>query len=261
MTDSSYPRLLVLWQFLSILATQLVSGHALPANPLSGPNPPTLSLLNHNALTLTQNIGNLVTLLAGDPSGLYSRSQLVDCEIAVEFYQHGSEVHDLYVSSNISEFRDINCAFRFGEPKPDGLPSYFLVENKYPDHWDQWSLPLPLPDTRPDDMPQPFAYSEVQNQLSVERADQLLKAAGHEPGEGYDGAYDWVTLRRTSTNEVTWCFQNVQGHYPDTAGQHDFNVYVSTGRVEQIPHCEGIIFDVGRTRSRVVQDIGRVNAS
>lgn len=74
--------------------------------------------------------------------------------------------------------------------------------------------------------------------MSIERADQLLKAAGHEPGEGYIGSYDEVYLRKErATNDLAWCFHNVMGNYPDTSGQHTYKVSVNTGKVEQVVYC------------------------
>lgn len=74
--------------------------------------------------------------------------------------------------------------------------------------------------------------------MSAERADQLLKADGHEPEEQSNiGRYDMVTLRKRTANDLAWCFKNVMGDYPDTSGQHTYLVIVSTGKVEQIGHC------------------------
>lgn len=73
--------------------------------------------------------------------------------------------------------------------------------------------------------------------MSVERADQLLKADGHEPEEQLVGRYDMVVLRKRTANDLAWCFENVIGDYPDTSAQHTYLVFASTGRVEQTPHC------------------------
>lgn len=73
--------------------------------------------------------------------------------------------------------------------------------------------------------------------MNVEKADQLLKADGHEPREQLVGRYDMVTLRKRTANDLAWCFQNVIGEYPDGSGQHTFLVNVHTGSVEQTVHC------------------------
>ena len=242
MTGTFYPRLFLLSQFFSLFAIHLVSSRALPAKPYGrprriGPRPPSNSLSNPNALTITQNIQALVDTLTADPSFVYSHSEMVLCQLAVEFYEHGDGPHDLYHSSRISDFHDIKCAFRFGGPIEDETRSFFLVGNKFPDHWDQWSLPVPFGPVSPGDLPLSFEWSEVQTHLSLERADQLLKAAGHQPAEQWIGQYDMVTLVRSTANDLAWCFANVIGDYPDTSAQHNYIVYVSTGTVEQTPTC------------------------
>ena len=73
--------------------------------------------------------------------------------------------------------------------------------------------------------------------MSLERADQLLKVAGHQPGEGFIGCYDYVTLRKKAPNDLAWCFHNVIGDYPDTSAQHTYLVSVNTGRVEHVLLC------------------------
>ncbi|KAL8923010.1 MAG: hypothetical protein Q9208_004822 [Pyrenodesmia sp. 3 TL-2023] len=243
MTRTSYPRWALLLHFLCSSANHLPSSHALPANrlPQSPPSLPSLSLIqNQNALTITQNIQALVNTLAADPSIEYSKSAMLQCDLAVEFYEHGDEPHDLYHSSNISRFRDIRCIFRYGGVSEDERHSTFSVQNRFPHDWDQWALPLPyIPTGRifPGDIFLPFAWSEVATHMSVERADQLLKAAGHMPGEGFVGSYDMVVLRKRTANDLAWCFEHVIGDYPDGSAQHHYLVIVGTGRVEQTPLC------------------------
>ncbi|KAL8952675.1 MAG: hypothetical protein Q9222_001412 [Ikaeria aurantiellina] len=245
MTETFHLRLFLLLHFFCLSAIPLVSSRALPAKSLGGPNLPPLSLPNQ---TITQNIQALVDILTTDPNIQYSNSAMVTCELAVEFYEHGDEPHDLYHSSHISDFHDIKCAFRYGGFIEDDKHSFFFVQTKFPDHWDQWSLPAPFRIDRPDLMPSSFTWSEVQTHVSVERADQLLKAAGHQPTKGFIGTYDMVHLEKTAAGDLAWCFNNVIGDYPDTSAQHDYLVHVTTGRVEQTPHC-GIYLDAA-SRSR-----------
>ncbi|CAL8584851.1 hypothetical protein XPA_010434 [Xanthoria parietina] len=243
-----YPLALLL-PFLYLFAIQLVSSHALPANrpspprrlPWLSPPPslPSLSLPKQNAaLTITQNIQALVNTLKADPSIEYSGSTMTMCEFAIEFFEHGDTPHDIYCSSNISQFRDTRCIFRYGSYLAVGQPSYFFIQNHFPE-WDQWALPVPWegPSLGPVGPHQPFAWSDVANHMSVERADRLLKAAGHEPGEGFIGQYEMVYLREKTTDGLAWCFENVFGDYPDTSAIHTYLVYVNTGRVEQTISC------------------------
>ncbi|KAL8809452.1 MAG: hypothetical protein Q9223_003651 [Gallowayella weberi] len=215
-------------------AIHLASSHALPARPQSRPSPPALSL-PPNVLTITQNIHALVNTLIADPNPIYSNSVMLSCELAVEFYEHGDTPHDLFHSGNINRFHDIRCVFRDGGPIEDERQSHFIVENKFPEHWDQWSSPAPIEFIPGDYLP--FAWSEVENHMSVERADRLLKAAGHEPGPGFIGKYDMVHLRKSMADGLAWCFENVIGDYPDSSAQHTYLVLVRTGRVEQTQHC------------------------
>ncbi|KAL8979770.1 MAG: hypothetical protein Q9205_004979 [Flavoplaca limonia] len=228
----------------------MVSSHALPATPLSGPRLPSLSLSNQNALTITQNIGALVNTLTADPNMQYMNSQMLSCEIAVEFFEHGDIPHDLEHSSNISDFRDIKCHFRYGGYVEDEKHSQFIVQNKFPQQWDQWALPVPAIITNPRPpgyVNLPFAWSDVETHMSLERADQLLKAAGHQPGEGFIGCYDYVKLRKRATNDLAWCFENVIGDYPDTSAIHTYLVSVSSGVVEQVLHYPSALHHINLT--------------
>ncbi|KAI4239379.1 MAG: hypothetical protein LQ349_000442 [Xanthoria aureola] len=243
MTETSYPGLAMLLNFLFFFAFHLVSSHALPATPPNRSRLPSLSLPNQNALTITQNIQALVDILANDPSYQYSHSVMKSCELVVVAFEHGDEPHDLEHSSDINEFRDISCTFRYGGANYDERFYEFIVQNRYPhQYWDQWTLPVTVRDPpkpgSPGDIYLPFAWSEVAANMSIERADQLLKAAGHEPGEGYIGSYDQVYLRKgRAANDLAWCFHNVIGVYPDTSAQHTYKVYVNTGKVEQVVLC------------------------
>ncbi|KAL8935353.1 MAG: hypothetical protein Q9216_005468, partial [Gyalolechia sp. 2 TL-2023] len=214
---SYYHRLALLLYFLGSSAISLVSSHALPANrppsppnrPPSPPNLPPLALPNqNNALTITQNIQALVNFLAADPSIQYSQSQMYKCELVVLAFEHGDEPHDLEHSSDINEFRDIQCVFRFGGFPDDEGHAQFLMQNKlYPDErWDLWALPAwynAPGHPYPSELWRPFNWTEeFASGVGIERADQLLKAAGHEPGEGYIGQYDMVTLTQPLEREL-----------------------------------------------------------
>ena len=144
MTKTSYPRLNLLLHFFCLTTIHLVSSHALPATPPSGPRLPSLSLSNQNAITITQSIRALVNTLTADPNMQYKDSQMFSCELAVEFFEHGDQPHDLEHSSNISDFHDIKCQFRYGGYVEDQKHSHFIVQNKFPQQWDQWALPVPI---------------------------------------------------------------------------------------------------------------------
>ncbi|KAL8654194.1 MAG: hypothetical protein Q9226_003528 [Calogaya cf. arnoldii] len=247
--------------YLSLL--QLALSHAHPATPQT-PALATLSPISlpkpvpePDDITIGQSIQNFIDTLKSDPSLQYSRAELLNCNLAVEFYEHGDESHDLYSSSNVSHFRDIKCLFRYGGFPEDERHSMFVVRNKFPEHWDQWALPVGIvAKMQPDDIP--FVWSEVE--MTAERADELLKADGHEPGEGWIGTYDYVVLQKREEG-LAWCFENVIGDYPDTSAQHTYAVFVGTGRVEQVLGCGAVIdgpYAVGTrlslkntTRSRV----------
>lgn len=238
MTETSRTRLTLLLHFLCTSVIRLVSSHAFPANPQSPPSLPSLSLQNQNFLSITQNIQNLVNILAADESFAYSHSTMLSCELAVEFYEHGEGPHDLYHSSNISHFRDTKCVFRYGGEIIDERFSRFVVQNKFPE-WNQWALPAPYIVQKPEHLwdTLPFAWSEVETLMSVERADQLLKADGHEPAEQWIGQYDMVYLTKRTAHDLGWCFVHVIGDYPDTSASHNYLVLVHTGKVEQTIFC------------------------
>ncbi|KAL8854124.1 MAG: hypothetical protein Q9221_001046 [Calogaya cf. arnoldii] len=265
MRRASYSRTAFLLHILYLSLLHLASSHAHPANPqtpalarlppLSLPKP----VPEPDDITIGQSIQRVIDTLKSDPSMQYRDSSILSCNLAVEFYEHG-ESHDLYSSSNVSYFRDIKCLFRYGGVPDDDQHSMFIIANKFPERWDQWALPIGIiAKMQPYDLP--FAWSEVT--MTVERADELLKADGHEPGEGWIGTYDFVNLQKVEEG-VAWCFQNVIGEYPDTSAQHTYLVFVETGKVEQVLGCGTIIdgpYAVGTipslqntTRSRVLID-------
>lgn len=184
MTRASYPRITLSIHLLSLSLIHLALSHAHPANPqtltLASLPRPSLPkpVPEPDDITIEQSIQRLVDTLKSDPNFQYSGADLINCNLAIEFYEHGETPHDLYHSSNVSHFRDIKCALRYGGLPEDEQHSMFIMQNKFPEHWDQWALPVRIEGTIPPDE-NPFAWSEVT--MTVERADELLKADGHEP--------------------------------------------------------------------------------
>lgn len=200
----------------------MASSHALPA-----------AMQNQNATTIGQNVQNLVDTLTADLDIRYRKSTMLVCYIAVDHGDHDPEhFHDYPLSSNIGDFRDIGCVFRFGGPIADERRSFFQVRNRWPLHWDQWGPPsdgiyYPFKVL-------PFSWRKAVSHMSAERANRLLKAHGHR------GPYALVSLGKTTAHpDGAWCFLNVQIPDGEGGGQRTYFVDVRTGRVEETRYCDG----------------------
>ena len=186
---------------------------------------------NQNAISIGRNVQNLVDALTADPDIRYSKSMMLTCYIAVDHGDHDPEhFHDYPLSSNIGDFRDIRCVFRYGGPLSDERDSLFQVQNKWPLYWDQWerpghSFPYPFKIL-------PFSWRKAVSYMSAERANRLLKAQGHL------GSYALVSLGNTTAHPYGgWCFLNVQIPDPEGGGQRTYIVDVRTGQVEETGYC------------------------
>ena len=222
MTKTSSPRCLaLLLQFICLPAIYFV--------------PPT-----HAAITIGQNVENLVDTLTANPDIRYRDSKMVVCYIAVDHGDHDPDhFHDYPLSSNIGDFRDIRCLFLSGGPiiaddddDDNERPPLFEVRNRWPLYWDQWWPPGP--DSEYPFPVSPFSWRKAVGYMGAERANRLLKAHGHR------GPYALVSLGTTEAHpDGVWCFLHVQ--IPDDAGggERTYIVDVRTGRVEETRYCDG----------------------
>ena len=222
MTASSYLRPVLLLQFNSILAIYTTPTHTLPFQ---------IPLHNTSALTIEQNVQNFVDRVTADPDIRYRESEVVVCYIAVDQGDHNPEhFHDYPLSSNLSEFREIRCIFQYGGPEAQTEDSLFQVENRWPQHWDEWDPPspgFPFPYRV-----RPFSWRKAVRYMGAERADRLLKGAGH------GGKYALVSMQKTVAHpDGGWCFLNVQITDAEGGGQRTYVVDVRTGGVEERQYC------------------------
>ena len=231
MTGASHPHLSLLLQFFCLFAIPLVSSHVLRAKAMNSASQPSLQTQNNT--TIGENVQNLVDILTADPDIRYQKSRMLGCYIAVDMGDHDPEqFHEFPLSSNIADFRDIRCFFRYGGPLAEERLNKFWVNNQWPLHWDRWSPPIH--NSHYDDKSRPFSWPAALRYMSAEWADTLLKA------HGQLGPYQLVMLWKTKTHpELAWCFLNVQITDEQGGGQRSFFVYVRTGRVEETRYCDG----------------------
>lgn len=168
--------------------------------PISGLNlpPPTINrnVSTSDTLTVEQNIRNLLHLLATDPFPRAKHAKLVSILLRVDDYD--TIVPTL--SSNMAEFRKIDCGFRWPNPGRS-IPRGFLIENRWPAHWDQWaSFTIKRV---PDDWA-PVSWELMFRRMSVEWADVVLKRSG------YRGQYGAVILQQYAGAPLGWCFEHIQ---------------------------------------------------
>ncbi|KAM0795252.1 hypothetical protein BDR22DRAFT_826229 [Usnea florida] len=212
-----YPYLALFLQFIYLPAIYITRSDALAAK---------LQYQNAtNATTIGQSLDNLMDMLSAETDIFYRNSEMVECSIAVDHGDHDpEEFHERPWSSNISEFRDMRCAFRNGGPVLDARLALFALENRWPLHWDQWKRPGPNFTNYYEVFP--FSGRKALNYMSAERADRLLKAHGH------TGCYQVVTLGKiTAQGNESWRFTNVLVPDSEGGGQRTFVVDVRTGQI------------------------------
>lgn len=219
MTGAFYPCLALFLQFTCLPAMHITTNNALPA--ISQYRNAT------NATTIGQSLQNLMDMLSAESDIFYRNSEMVECSIAVDHGDHDpEEFHEYPWSSNISEFRDMRCAFRDGGPVLDARLALFALENRWPLHWDQWKPPGSNFTNYYEVFP--FSGREALSYMSAERADRLLKAYGH------SGRYQVVTLGKiTAQGNESWRFTNVLVPDSEGGGQRTFVIDVRTGHISQ----------------------------
>ncbi|KAL8883845.1 MAG: hypothetical protein Q9215_007978, partial [Flavoplaca cf. flavocitrina] len=109
------------------------SSQALPANPQVLAIRPLPQL--RDAAAIDRTVGNLVRALAIDADIRYREAVMLTAAFAVDRIEDNIPVADRTFSSNISDFRDIVCIFRYGGPLPGILEeAEFSVKNQFPLH-------------------------------------------------------------------------------------------------------------------------------
>ena len=217
MTKAPYPRLALLLPFLCFPARYMAL---------------SLALQNQSALTIGQNVQNLVDRLTAVPEVRYKESMMLTCSAAVDHGDRDEHFREYPLSSNIGDFRDIGCVFRYGglTTTAEESDTLFQVKNEWPLYWDQWEPPNE--NVYSLETLQAFSWRKAVGYMSAERADRSLKASGRQ------GPYATVSLAWTRTHpDGAWCFLNVQITDAQGGGQRTYFVDVRTGRVEETQYC------------------------
>ncbi|KAL8856951.1 MAG: hypothetical protein Q9178_006446 [Gyalolechia marmorata] len=207
---------------LGLLSIHQASSHALAANP----QVPAVRFLPQlgDAAAIDRAVGNLLRSLAVNPNILYREAALLGVGFAVDRIDQDLPMADRTLSSNIGDFRDIVCLFRYGGPPPQ---TDFRVKDMFPLHWDQWGPPQYSPGIS---LNTPFNWNHTTQRMSIGMADALLKASGRR------GRYIGVTLRKLNVARVplSWCFHGVEIR---RGKQRDFRVNVLSRQVTQVDQC------------------------
>ncbi|KAL8715877.1 MAG: hypothetical protein Q9220_000544 [cf. Caloplaca sp. 1 TL-2023] len=209
--------------YIFILAT-LLHFHRASSDGLPAPSrelmPSSIRNLDPRAsrfdviISLSTNIENLVRTLNLRQERFFNQASLQAVYLAVNQGQQPS--------GRIAEFRHIYCTFAAGGNIPEGGVSGFAVENQFPLHWDRWQDPT-VNEASPHF--EELQWMDIQALMSIERADQLLKAAGH------TGPYYEIVIVQYEHRPLGYCF--IMEHAP----MPDWLVAVETGEVFQVPAC------------------------
>ena len=184
-------------------------------------------------LQVTPSIGDVVTSLLGwqkvQQDVRYRHAILREIVITVDDWGGAG---DPTFSSNIQDFRKILCEFTYEGPtrSPDELMVLFFT-NQWPHHWDRWNLSPQMGPGHPHDFDQlsPIVnFEQTSRQMSVEWADQVLKA------HGLRGRYARVTLFQSGPRPLGWYF----AHLEAAPGQFSFRlVTIESGFIMDVWSC------------------------
>ena len=202
---------------------------ALPALPQNGQSlginvnsPPST---NNNDLTVTKTVETVVqdllrwTRAQPDPS--LRQASLLAIRMTVD---HSPDPLDPTLSDDINRFKRFGCLFRYGG---SALNDVFAMQNQWPQHWDQWDLSQHRFPEMGSNL-RAFGLEAAARRLSVEWADQLLKASGCR------GPYGEVVLAQIGRRPLGWCFSYIEIE-PDERGAR--LVVVATGQILTVEHC------------------------
>ncbi|CAO1604208.1 hypothetical protein XANCAGTX0491_007773 [Xanthoria calcicola] len=128
------------------------------------------------------------------------------------------------LSDDINRFKRFGCLFRYGG---SALDDSFFMQNQWPQHWDRWDLSQHRFPGMGAGL-RAFSLEAAARQLSLEWADQLLKASGCR------GRYGEVILVQNGGRPLGWCFAYIEIE-PDVRGGR--LVVVATGQVLRVEHC------------------------
>ncbi|KAL8929541.1 MAG: hypothetical protein Q9208_001210 [Pyrenodesmia sp. 3 TL-2023] len=225
---ASHSRLALILLFLCLLSIHQASSHALPANPQIPAVRPLPQL--GDAAAIERTVDNLVRALAVDPDIRYREAVMITIAFAVDRIEDDIPEADRTFSSNISDFRDIVCIFRYGGPPPHSPnDAEFSVKNQFPLHWDQWFPPQPSPWRG---FASPFSWDLMTRRMGIGMADALLKASGQ------TGRYVGVALKRLDFAfmqiPVAWCFHRVETRRGERT---NFRVDVLSRQVTRVDSC------------------------
>ena len=203
---------------------------ALPALPQNGQSlginvnsPPSTN--NNNDLTVTQTVEtvvqDLIRWMRAQPDPRLRQASLLAIRMTVD---DSPDPIEPTLSDDINRFKRFRCLFRYGG---SALDDSFVIQNQWPQHWDRWDLSQHRsPEVGADE--RAFSLEAAARRLSVEWADQLLKASG------FRSPYGEVLLAQIGGRPLGWCFSHVEIE-PDWRGAR--LVVIATGQVLTVEHC------------------------
>ncbi|KAI4107861.1 MAG: hypothetical protein LQ339_002471 [Xanthoria mediterranea] len=204
---------------------------ALPALPQNGQSlginvnsPPST---NNNDLSVTKTVETVVEDLLrwtrAQPDPRLRQSSLLGIRMRVD---NNGDLFNPTMSDDINRFKRIRCLFRYGG-SPAAYDDTFQMHNQWPQQWDRWDLsPQPLPGVG--ENLRAFSLEAAARRLSVEWADQLLKASGRR------GRYGEVILVQNGGRPLGWCFAFLEIQPGVRSARL---VVVATGQVLGAEHC------------------------
>ena len=176
-------------------------------------------------LTVESVIQTAIDHLHRSPDPAFKDFALIGGELAPQAFGTGP----LRLSANISDFHSISLFILLA-----GKPDIYILENRYPEHWDQWRFTNPTrgalilghSSITPSSKEKGISWRLVQEKMPVEKADRLLKAAG------FRGRYLSVELDHLPKAHLRWLFREIE----ISGKPHSYvGVDILTGEVKLLP--------------------------
>ena len=230
---ATYLNLIFVYLSLLLFCSRQALGFAVPIDSQS-PASISLSLPNldlgktHSNLRTKPNFGDMVDKLlqwlVAQRDIKYRQALLIGVIIRIN---NRDAVTQPTLSGNVGDFRFCSCVFRYGGPPYEQMRNGFSVANGYPQHWDRWGALVPVRHV-PDWSPglRIIQWQQAWARMSLERADELLKANGYR-----DNRYGQVALVDLGARPLGWCFDYLELAEGELVA---VNVEIRTGHVVRV---------------------------
>ncbi|KAL8669227.1 MAG: hypothetical protein Q9168_006176 [Polycauliona sp. 1 TL-2023] len=162
--------------FCIVLFLHHASALFVPVRPNAAPNGLFASTADS---AITQNVAGILRVLAASPDIKLREAKLRAVHVTTA--NPDKTGYPLPQRSNLDLFHFIVLTLSAGGPVPTGAHrDWIYLTNDFPDNWQQWNEPRINPYNLPEQYyPAEIHWDQVSVQMSVGRAEELMRAAGY----------------------------------------------------------------------------------